>query len=132
MSEKNLVFHVFGYDIIQRPVHSYLDGRAGKLRRLPQIQVGETVSYYGHPHTQYGRCIEDDIFDTVDEALEVAKTRLENEKLDLAEKIQYLQEKLAEYENHEIKIKLYEDILKKTAIKEMKRLAKENNLEVSF
>jgi len=47
-------------------------------------------------------------------------------------KIQYLQEKLAECENQEIKIKLYEDILKETAIKEMKRLAKENNLEVSF
>jgi len=70
--------------------------------------------------------------DTVDEALEVAKTRLEHEKLSLAEKIQYLQEKLAECENQEIKIKLYEDILKETAIKEMKRLAKENNLEVSF
>ncbi len=128
MSEKNLVFHVFGFNIIQRPVHSYLDGRAGKLRRLPQIQVGETVSYYGHSHTEYGRCIEDDIFDTVDEALEVAKTRLEHEKLSLAEKIQYLQEKLAECENHEIKIKLYEDILKETATKEINRLAKENHL----
>jgi hypothetical protein len=132
MSETNLVFHVFGFNIIQRPVRSYASDIWGQARNLPQIQVGKTIGYYGHLHTEYGRCIEDDIFDTVDEALEVAKTRLEHEKLSLAEKIQYLQEKLAECENQEIKIKLYEDILKETSIKEMKRLAKENNLEVSF
>jgi hypothetical protein len=132
MSEKNLVFHVFGFDIIQRPVDSYRTDVGGQAKTLPLIQVGKTVSYYGHHHIEYGRCIEDDIFETAEEALEVAKTRLENEKLSLGEKIQYLQEKLAECENHEIKIKLYEDILKETATKEIKRLAKENKVEVSF
>ena len=125
MSEKNLVFHVFGYDIIQRPVDSYRDFIGRQVRTLPQIQVGKTVSYYGHQHTEYGRCIENDIFETADEALEVAKTRL-------AKEIQSLQERLAECENHEIKIKLYEDILKETATKEINRLAKENKVEVSF
>ena len=134
MSETNLVFHIYNNQIIQRPVQSrHVTGQKWN-RYLPDVSVGRSVAFYkvASEDPYNGRSIEKDIFDNLEDAIKEVTQRKEEDRERLKSEIKDLQEELKNLDVKEIEIKLYEDILKETANKEIRRLCKENKLKVSF